>query len=59
MSALERRLTRLAMTLSFRDNLGEVVKNAPPPREWCLVESPFNAGLNGGSMEGREGGGGH
>ena len=44
------RLTRLAATLSFRDNLGEVAKNAPPSRQSCLAETPFNAGLSGGSM---------
>ena len=52
----ERRLSSLATTLSFRDNLGEVAKSAPPPRQWCLAETLFNAGLSGGSTGEREGG---
>ena len=46
----ERRLACLATALSFRDDLGEGVKNAPPS-QGCLVETPFNAALNGGSRE--------
>ena len=51
--AFQRRLARLAITLSFRDDM-EGTKNASP-RQWCLAETPFNAALNGGSRErGRE-----
>ena len=46
----ERRLSCLVTTLSFRDNLG-VGEKRPPPCQWCLAETLFNTGLNGGSRE--------
>ena len=54
MSAFERRLTRLATTLSFRDSLGEVAKNVPPPSSMVFGHDPIQCRVEW-RIHGREG----